>query len=139
MWNNIPVSTERSNRHWINQSLKQVPDCLGYSSPSGPTAHFEESQDVKINHIITKPTESLKNHLPQKDQSLNTVRVQTKDGIGELHIFREHQNEYFLSFYKVGKSTHHLELVWQSRAISSPNAVDTTWLACWNRPGGFLL
>jgi len=89
---------------------------------------------MNFSHIISSPAESLKGYIPDKDHGANSVKVQTQNGIGMLHIIRDNETSYHLSFYKPNES----KAFWGSSTISNSEAVDGIWLLCWTRPGGFL-
>jgi|WetSurMetagenome_2_1015567.scaffolds.fasta_scaffold17110_3 hypothetical protein len=89
---------------------------------------------VNFKHIITSSAESLKEYIPDTDHGANSIKVQTHNGIGVLHIIRDHDTSYHLSYYKPNES----RAFWGSSTITDSEAVDVIWLQCWARPGGFL-
>jgi hypothetical protein len=89
---------------------------------------------LNFSHILSSPTESLKEYIPDKDHGANSIKVQTQNGIGTLHIIRDNEASYHLTFYKPNIS----KAFWGSSTIPNFEAVDETWLLCWTRPGGFL-
>jgi hypothetical protein len=89
---------------------------------------------MNFNHIISSSTESLKEYIPDKDQAANSIKVQTQNGVGRLHIIRDNETSYHLTFYRPNES----KACWGSSTIPNPESVDGVWLLCWARPGGFL-
>lgn len=89
---------------------------------------------MNFSHILSTPEESLNSYIPDKDHGANSIKVQTQKGIGVLHIIRDSETSYHLSFYKPNES----KAFWGSSTIPTLEAVDGIWSQCWIRPGGFL-
>ena len=89
---------------------------------------------MKEDHILKSPEESLIPFLPNKDHKENIVEVMTKDGLGELHLLREANDRYFITFYKPNQSAFKNERIWQSGTLRTPLEVDRAWSNCWTGP-----
>jgi hypothetical protein len=89
---------------------------------------------LNFSHVLSSPEESLKSYIPDRDHGANSIKVQTRTGIGVLHIIRDSEISYRLSFYRPNES----KAFWGSPTIPEIEAVDGIWLLCWSRPGGFL-
>jgi len=97
---------------------------------------FKKRAPVAI-PVIRSSEGSLGGFLPEKNFEVNTVNVQTGDGIGKLRILRESDESFYLSFYKEGQSPKDTP-VWQSSALGTLAEIDRAWFNCWNGPKKFL-
>ena len=109
-------------------SFYQCRRCLGNDSENLVLSYF----------VLICPnlefSAGFEDYLPDKNHRVNIVKVQTKNGVGTLHIMSEDAESYFLSFYNPNES----KAFWKSPLLPNLEAINGVWFLCWTQPGGFL-